>query len=121
MKMSNATLPLASAAILLVLLSLILIRRFRARDAVPRKKHQRSSVSEDLGYSYPDSYGNFSIRNNGTTCTSYAGSESGEENSDRATCGASGTSGDDGGSASYSSGGNDCGQSSYDSADQSGM
>ena len=66
--MTNFAFPFAAAGVLLVLLSLIVFRHFRASKIAARKKRKRAAVSETYGSSYTDCKGHFSMRDDAGNC-----------------------------------------------------
>jgi hypothetical protein len=86
--MTNFAFPFAAAGVLLVLLSLILFRHFRASKIAARKKRKRA-VSETHGSSYADCHGHFGMRYDAGSCR-LAGSEVRDGSEGSVTHGASG-------------------------------
>lgn len=93
--MTNFAFPLAAAGVLLVLLSLILLRYFRASNIAARKKRKRATAGDTDASSYTDSNDYFSMRGDGGTCDGNAGSSSCDDSAGSAACATSG--GDAGG------------------------
>jgi hypothetical protein len=105
-KMTNLPLPLAAAVVLVVLLSFILLRHFRARrDAMPRKMARRAAFSD--GSAHSDAYPGGDCNDSDGVGNSYCAA--GIEN-------AATSAGDDAGAAN----GGDCGGGNQANAGASG-